>query len=152
MVINAPLDQNKLETIIIDIEASIRELTVLAKLPAEDLARDRKNYALAEYYFRRALEGILTAGTYLVSRLPAKTRNYRDILIALGQHKIVPPEFAERNKDLADYRNRLVHLYWEITPIEIHRIINEHLKDLNDFCGYFKQVLARPQDFNLTLE
>lgn len=152
MTTNAPLDRQKLDHLITDIELCTRELENIGKLRATDLERDRRNYAVAEHYLRRALEGILTAGTHIISRLPTNVRDYRDIIVALGQNKIIPGDFAERNRGLAGYRNRLVHLYWEIAPPEMLRIIQEHLGDLKTFCRYFKQVLGKPQDFGLELE
>ena len=146
-----PLDKNKINNFLADIESSLVKLKIVANKPKEILDH-AEQYAIAEHYLRRALEGILTVGTHIVSRLPTKTKDYQEIIITLGKHGIIPVDFAEKNRKLAGYRNRLVHLYWEIDSKEMHQLLNEHLGDLEAFCDYFKQVLARPQDFNLTLE
>lgn len=112
MVRNIPLDINKIRNLLADIRSNIGELSVFAKMNLIEFKSDGKNYGLAEHYFRRVLEGVLTVGTHFLSRLPVKTKDYQEIIIALGEQNIIPKEFAEQNKKLAGYRNRLVHMYW----------------------------------------
>jgi len=148
----APLDINKIRDLEADIQESVRHLRALADLDAKAFSEDERNYAVAEHYFRRALEGVLTIGTHIVSRLPEKMKDYQDIIIALGKHGIIPKDFAEKNKKLAGYRNRMVHLYWEVTPEELHRIISEHVGDLDAFCEYYREVVRNPKKFGLEIE
>lgn len=147
----APLDIDKVRDLEADIQESLRELRKLSALTDAEFGKDTLYYAAAEHHFRRALEGVLTIGTHILSRLPAKTKDYQDIIEKLGEYGIVPRDFAERNKKLAGYRNRMVHLYWEVTPQELHDIIREHLDDLDTFCDYYREVVRNPGKFNLTI-
>jgi uncharacterized protein YutE (UPF0331/DUF86 family) len=36
---------------------------------------------------------------------------------------------------MARFRNLLVHMYWKIDYVEVHKIIREHLNDLRAFSG-----------------
>lgn len=152
MIKYAPLDISKIRNLISDIQNNIKELSSLAKLSLKEFSGDNRNYGLAEHYLRRSLEGILTIGTHILSRLPVKTKDYQDIIIGLGEHGIIPKDFAEKNKKLAGYRNRLVHMYWEISSDEMHGILNNHLYDIDKFCGYFQKVLQNPEKFKLKIE
>jgi uncharacterized protein YutE (UPF0331/DUF86 family) len=69
--------------------------------------------------------------------------------LSLGQHGILPVDFAEKNYKLASYRNRLVHLYWEVSTEELYQVITQHLDDLKLFCSYFQEVLKEPEKFGL---
>jgi uncharacterized protein YutE (UPF0331/DUF86 family) len=144
-----PLNIQKIRNIIADIEGNLEELKSLASLSLEEFRSDRKNYGLAEHYLRRSLEGILTIGSHILSRLPAKTKDYQQIIISLGEYGIIPKDFAEKNKRLASYRNRLVHLYWEVSLNELYTVIQQHLEDLTLFCRYFRDVLKTPERFGL---
>jgi uncharacterized protein YutE (UPF0331/DUF86 family) len=148
----APLDTVKIRSLITDIQNNIKELNPLADAKVEDFISDRNKYALAEHYFRRSLEGILTIGTHILSRLPVRTKDYQEVIVSLGDSDIVPKEFAEKNKKLAGYRNRMVHMYWEITKEELHQIINKHLQDLDKFCEYYQAVLNEPSKFGFEAE
>lgn len=152
MVKYAPLDSEKIINLIEDTQNSIKELSKLAALKLEDFKSDSKNYGLAEHYLRRSLEAILTIGTHILSRLPVKTKDYQEIITSLGENNIVPKDFAEKNKKLAGYRNRLVHMYWEVSKEEIHKVINEHLEDLDNFCKFYQEVLKTPEKFNLEID
>lgn len=148
----APLDINKIRDLEADIQESLRELRKLSALNDDEFEGEPLSYAAAEHHFRRVLEGILTIGTHILSRIPAKTKDYQDIIVKLGEFGIIPRDFAERNKKLAGYRNRMVHLYWEVTPRELRSIIREHLNDLDTFCEYYREVVRDPGKFNLEIE
>lgn len=147
-----PIDTNKIRNLITDIENSINKLSDLSKLDIETFKADNNSYAVCEHHLRRALEGILTVSTHILSRLPVKTKDYQDIIISLAKQGIIPNDFAERNKKLAGYRNRLVHMYWEVSMEELHQIINQHIEDLKKFNRYFQEVLQDPKKFNLKIE
>ena len=148
----APLDINKIRELEADIQTSVKQLRAFAALDASVFVQNEQNYAIAEHHFRRALEGVLTIGTHIVSRLPEKTKDYQDVIVALGKHGIIPKDFAEKNKKLAGYRNRMVHLYWEVMPEELHGIIGEHVGDLDSFCEYFREVVRDPGKFGMEIE
>lgn len=152
MIRHAALDKNKMRNLIADIQGNIKELAILSNLTQEEFKSSKENYGLAEHYFRRSLEGILTVGTHILSRLPEKTKDYQEIIISLANQKIIPKEFAERNKKLAGYRNRLVHIYWEVSEEEMYKVIKEYLEDLDKFCQYFQKVLQNPEKFGLRIE
>lgn len=137
MIKYAPLDISKIKNLTAEIQANIRELKKFSSLSFEDFHKDKRNYGLSEHHLRRALEGILTIGTHILSRLPVKTKDYQEIIISLGDYGVIPKDFSEKNKKLASYRNRMVHMYWEVSEKEIHQIIKEHLTDLEKFCQYY---------------
>ena len=93
-----PLNKAKVVDLIADIEAGIAELRAVTDMSREQFIADKKTYALAEHYLRRTLEGILTIGTHIASRLNGKARDYQEIIMLLGEHGIITVDFAERNK------------------------------------------------------
>lgn len=147
----APIDAIRIRNLIADIQNSMKEIGPLAEMSLKEFKSDSRNFGLAEHYFRRSLEGVLTIGTHILSRLPVRTKDYQEIIESLGRNKIIPKDFAERNKKLAGYRNRMVHMYWEIKEEELHKILNEHLGDIDKFCQYYQVVLRKPQKFGLEI-
>ncbi len=144
MIKYAPLDISKIKNLTAEVQTNIEELREFSLLSFEDFHKDKRNYGLSEHHLRRALEGILTIGTHILSRLPAtKTKDYQEIIISLGDYEVIPKDFAEKNRKLASYRNRMVHIYWEISEKEIYQIIKEHLSDLEKFCQYYLDYIRR---------
>jgi uncharacterized protein YutE (UPF0331/DUF86 family) len=146
MIKKAPVNISKIRNILAQIEEGIKELETLSKLTLTDFLSDKRNYIVAEHYLRRSLEGILTIGSHFLSRINAKTKDYQQIILSLGEHGLIPKDFAERNKNLAGYRNRLVR---EITPEELYTVINQHLNDLIEFCKYYQAILANLKKYGL---
>jgi len=59
-----------------------------------------------------------------------------------------PPEFEKGEnfaqgvlKNMAGYRNRLIHFYYEITKKELLEIIQKNLEDLERFCKYIMNFI-----------
>jgi len=116
-----PIDKEKVTKLIREIQESVERLKELKKLSLEEFLSHKDNYAICEHHLRKALEGVLSLATHILSRLPIeKPKDYTDALIKLGEAKVIPFEFAQKIKGMAGYRNRLVHLYWEVTPEEIY--------------------------------
>jgi uncharacterized protein YutE (UPF0331/DUF86 family) len=59
--------------------------------------------------------------------------DYADTLKVLEENGFFDSEFANSLIQMARFRNRLVHLYWDIDDSEIHRIIQTRLEDIRRF-------------------
>ena len=78
---------------------------------------------------------------------------YREIALALGRYDIVPPDFARSVlKDMAGYRNRLTHFYYEVTKKELYKIIQENMEDLEKFCRCIIKVMENPKNYGLKIK
>ncbi|MCD6271237.1 DUF86 domain-containing protein [bacterium] len=132
-----PIDEEKVTKLIREIQESVERLKGLKRLSLEEFLSDKDNYAICEHYLRRALEGVLSLATHILSRLPIeKPKDYTETLIKLGEAKVIPFEFAQKIKGMAGYRNRLVHLYWEVTSEEIYENFKK-LKILKNFLSTY---------------
>lgn len=144
------------ETIIKRINGIQEEIAQMKKLGDVDFSEYEKSdrYKLAEYHLHRALEGVFNIGTHILSRIPGgKADEYKQVSQNLGKFNIVPKDFADNNlTKMAKYRNRLVHLYAQITPKETYDIIHNNLGDFDVFLSAIKKLLEKPEDFNLKIE
>jgi uncharacterized protein YutE (UPF0331/DUF86 family) len=135
------------------IARDILMLRKLGKLPSEDFAEEQ-NFVLAQFYLRRALEGVFHIGSHILSRVPGgRVTEYKGVAIKLGEVGIVPREFADKGlKAMAGYRNRLTHFYADVKPAELQRIITNDLGDLDTFTAAIKALLENPERFGLSVE
>jgi len=54
--------------------------------------------------------------------------------IALSEEEgLISPELVQRLRQMAKFRNRLVHLYGEIDNAYVYKFIKEDLKDIEKF-------------------
>lgn len=135
------------------ISAELKELHDLAHQNLSDFTSG-SGWKLAQFHLHRALEGVFNICSHILSRIPGGTATqYKEIAKKMGEFKLVPEEFANTQLvEMAKYRNRLVHFYAEVTPVELYKLLNEDLGDLDTFMSAIKEVLENPQDYDLLVE
>lgn len=142
------------ETILKRINGIQEEINQMKKSGDADFSEYEKSdrYKIAEYHLHRALEGVFNIGAHILSRIPGgKADEYKQVAQNLGKFNIVPKDFADNNlAKMAKYRNRLVHLYAQVTARETYDIIKNNLGDFDVFLSAIKKVLEKPEDFNLS--
>ena len=60
-------------------------------------------------------------------------RDNADSFAVLVEHGILAADSRETLAAMARFRNRLVHLYWEIEDARVHQYLQEGLGDLEGF-------------------
>lgn len=135
------------------IQGDVEKLRKLAELPVEEFSVE-DNFIKAQFYLRRALEGVFHIGSHILSRIPGgRATEYKEIALNLGKFKIVDRLFAETKlKAMAGYRNRLTHFYADVTPTEVLNILRNNLHDVETFLSAIKLLLNNPEQFNLRIE
>ncbi|MCK4225918.1 DUF86 domain-containing protein [candidate division WOR-3 bacterium] len=148
-----PLKKQSIIPRIDGIENDIERLKKLRALPIETF-REEDNFALAQFYLRRALEGIFHIGNHILSRLSGgRSTQYKEIARLLGEKNIVERSFAMNSLTrMAGYRNRLTHFYADVTPEELYEVLQNDLDDFTLFLNAIKELLKNPQKFGLTVE
>jgi uncharacterized protein YutE (UPF0331/DUF86 family) len=126
------------------IENSLKKLEDMKSLPSEEFLKG-ENFAIAEHYLRYALEATFDICAHILSRIPgAIVDEYKKMATEMGKQNIIPMDFAEENLyQMAGYRNRLTHFYFEISPKEMYEIIQNKLGDFKALLKYFKKVIEK---------
>ena len=119
------------------IEKSLNRLEQFQKYTMEEFILNSDNYAIAEHHLRISLEAVFDLSRHLLVKTGlGKPNDYRDILILLSKNKIIPLDFMEKIKGMAGYRNRLVHMYNEISHEELYKIITTRLDDIRELTAF----------------
>ncbi|RME29563.1 MAG: DUF86 domain-containing protein [Deltaproteobacteria bacterium] len=127
-----------------------RMLQQLRQLPIEDeqtFLADPRNPAAAESFLRRAIEALLDLGRHVLARaFGVAVVEYKEIAIQLGAHGVILPGQQKLLREIAGYKNRLVHFYDEIGPEELYRIICDGTGDIADILdAILEWVNEHPQ-------
>ncbi len=113
------------------------------KIKHDVFIQDDVLQASSERFLQLAIESCLNIGNRLISlyqfERPVKTpETYADIFKELKSLGVVDDEFADRLIKMARFRNRLVHLYWEIDKEAVYKFVQE---DVEDFKSFQKSVV-----------
>lgn len=60
---------------------------------------------------------------------------YADIFKALSDIGIIDESFCEKLIKMTKFRNKLVHVYWDLDKEQIHNIIHNNLSDFDRFVS-----------------
>jgi len=139
------LNLNRVESYLAAIQGFLAELREFSAMSREEFLADKRNPAATESYLRRCLEAVFDLSRHILAKSYGfKELEYKKIASSLGENGIVDSDFSETLVKMAGYRNRMVHLYNEISPAELHEIIQTHLSDIDQFMreiiGFLKKA------------
>jgi uncharacterized protein YutE (UPF0331/DUF86 family) len=113
----------------------LRELSEIKKMPQKELAENRIVRAAAERLLQVAIETIQNIGNHIIATRGYRSpKDYADIFRVLEEENIITSDFSQQLQKMAKFRNRLVHLYWDIDVQMIYDIIQNKLGDFEKFA------------------
>ncbi len=121
-------------------------MSLLRELKSKEmktLEEDPHLLSSAKYNLLVAIEAAIDICNHLISkngfRLPD---GYKDTFMVLAEQGLIDKEFASENlAQMAGFRNRLVHQYWDLDPQMIYKILQTNLPDLDRFLHEIKRSL-----------
>lgn len=128
------VSNEKISRKFLQLEEYLDILRDISSTPLESFLKDRILTGSAKYYLQVSIECCLDVANHIIAseRLRAP-RDYADSFAVIEEKGLIAPEFGQRLRRMAKFRNRLVHLYGEIDDAFVHEIISHDLKDLEDF-------------------
>lgn len=94
--------------------------------------------AATERYFQLAIETCINIGNRIISieqfnKTIKAPESYSDIFIQLERAGLIDKDLSERLIKMAKFRNRLVHVYWDLDPSMLYDYLNNNLQDFHLF-------------------
>ena len=120
------------------IETCVQQLRSLAR--PEALRTDVREQRFIEHTLQIAIQSALDVASHVVSddRLgePETNRELFDLLVAAGR---LSPELAATLRDMAGFRNVIVHGYQDVDLGVVEDVLRNHLDDLLGFVAALRQ-------------
>lgn len=136
-------DQNVLIRIVGELRKSIRHLSTLSHVDEAQFAADVDKAASAKYHFIVAIEACIDLCNHVISRNRLRVpEDYGDTFRVMAEAGALPPEFAEELVAMGKFRNRLVHLYWEVDDRQVHQLLRNRLPDFSRFLKALAEYLG----------
>lgn len=129
-------DAAVVERLVGEARRALRRLEDRTALPADRFVEDEDRVAAVKYYLIVAVEACLDLGNHLIARNRYRApEGYADTFRVLAEEGIIPEDLADRLEDMARFRNRLVHLYWDVDDRAVHGFAREDVEDVETFLG-----------------
>ena len=88
----------------------------------------------AKYNLVIAIESAIDICNHIISQNGYRSPDdYADTFRVLGEQSVFDEAFTKELRDMAKFRNRLIHLYWEVDDEQLYQILQTRLNDFKLF-------------------
>ena len=109
-------------------------LKKISKESEKDFLKNQIIIGSAKYYLQVSIECCLDVANHIIAseRLRAPN-NYADSFTVLEEKGIFHQQLGQRLRQMAKFRNRLVHLYGEIDDKFVYEFLKTDIEDIRKF-------------------
>lgn len=134
---------DKVQGILANLKGYVEKLNKLAALPQEEFLADFTKVESAKHLFQVSVECCLDVSNHIIAserfRAP---KNYAESFEILAEEGIIAKTFLPTLRRMVQFRNRLVHLYWEVDAEIVYEILQKNLCDFDLFTKYVVNYVA----------
>ncbi len=135
---------SKIEGLFQHLKDYMHNLRVLGQYPQKEFLEDFTKINSAKYLLQIAIECCLAIGTHIISTEKYRSpEDYGDTFKVLCEKNIIPDDFIFSLQKMARFRNRLVHIYWDVDDANIYEIIQTCLSDFEKYLHYITVFLNK---------
>jgi uncharacterized protein YutE (UPF0331/DUF86 family) len=125
-----------------EIDQALARLEELRSLSREELLGNQDFLDVACYRLLVAIEAALSLCFHVsAKRLKKIPEEYAGCFTNLQEAGLVSEELADRLRQMARFRNLLIHVYWKIDYGQMYELLQTRLDDLRAFRTAMAQVL-----------
>jgi len=135
-------DQEKMANLVSEFRKSVTRLQKLKQLGKQKFLSDPDKIGSAKYHFIVVIESCIDMCNHIISRNGYRVPDdYADTFRVMSEERVFDKEFSTELVKMAKFRNRLVHLYWDVDDEMIYTILKRHLGDLDRFLKSIAKFL-----------
>jgi len=137
-------DRRKIEDRIDRIRRFKGDLEEFGGISREAFRANRERQYAVLHAMQSAIEGCIEIASHIVSadRLGAPA-DYAHLFSLLEQHGVLPATVAEAMRQMARFRNRIVHLYWDLDLDLVYGYLTGRLSDLDSYLTAIEKYVGR---------
>ncbi len=115
-------------------------LQAISQTPQKTFLKDKIVIGSAKYYLQVSIECCLDVANHIIASEKFRApKNYSDSFMVIQEEGLISPELGNQLRQMAKFRNRLVHLYGEVDDAYVYEYIRGELKDFSEF----KSIIIR---------
>lgn len=135
-------DKDRIIKLVSQLRIAERRLEYLRRLSKEDFLGDPDKIGSAKYNFIVAIEACIDICNHIISRNGYRApEDYADTFKVMEEVGVFDKECVEDLRNMVKFRNRLVHLYWEVDEDQVYKIMLTRVKDFKKFLNSVSQFL-----------
>ncbi|MCK4732434.1 MAG: DUF86 domain-containing protein [Methanophagales archaeon] len=136
-------DKDKITKLSSEIFDALTRLKELSELSKEDFLINPHLVASAKYFLIVAIEACLDMCYHVISKNKFRVpEDYADTFRVMWEVGLFSEEFVEKLVEMAKFRNRLVHIYWDVDDEVVYEVLQEDIQDIEEFIEKFTKALT----------
>ena len=136
-------DQETMVRLVSELRRSVERLRDLSKLTQEDFISDPDKIGSSKYHFIVAIESCIDMCSHVIARNGYRVpEDYGDTFKVMAEVGAFDTDFSDDLRNMAKFRNRLVHLYWQVDDQQVYDIIRNRLDDFKKFLDSTSMFLG----------
>ena len=126
-------NRDKIGKMAFQFRKALENLDRLSGLARENFLGDPDRVSSAKYNFLVAIEAVIDICNHVIARNSMRPpEDYADTFRVMQEAGVFDEEFADSLIQMAKFRNRLVHIYWEVDEDLIYTFLQNNLADLRN--------------------
>ena len=135
-------DQEKMVKLVSELRKSVIRLESIANHSLEEFQNDPDKIGSSKYHFIVAIEACIDMCNHVISRNGFRVpEDYADTFRVMSEVGALDSNFSEELTNMAKFRNRLVHLYWEVDEEQLYGLHKNRLGDFKRFLDKIAEFL-----------
>lgn len=127
-----------------ELERYTKELNRLRGKSLTQLIASLSTSWAVEHGLQLAIQVVIDIGNHiLVSLDEHQIEDYSDVIDKLGALGVIPKEFARQIREMAGFRNLLVHEYAEVDLGKVYAFLKNRLGDFETFARHIRRYLGK---------
>ena len=140
------IDKSKIAFQFTELEKYLEELESIRNLSKQEFLSDNRNIFSLRYLFQVSIETCINIANHIISRFGLGIpKEYADVFRILGEKEIIPDDLESKLVQMVRFRNRLVHVYWDIDDEIIFDYLQSHLDDFRQYEKDIKTYLSHKE-------
>ena len=136
-------NSNRIRRLISELSIALQNLKELCQLSVKNFLSDRHKISSAKYNFVVAIEAAIDICNHIIAKNRYRSpEDYADTFRVMNEVGAFSIDLSEKLQKMARFRNRLIHIYWEVDNQEMYRIMSEELKDFDEFIEALKKFIS----------
>jgi len=143
------VDRQVIEAHLQNMEEALANLGRYRNLSLEEFRKDLSLVWIVEKGLEILIQNLLDIGAHiLASEIKTDWDDYREIILKLGHHGIIPMDFSEGIQGMAGLRNILIHEYLRVDVPKLYEYLKNRLGDFTDYMSYIQEYLGKKHNNN----
>lgn len=137
-------DPKIVASIINNLRGFLQKLLKLAAYSPDEFAEDFTKVESSKHLLQVAIQSCLDLAHHIIADEGFRTpQNSFDAFKVLHEEGILPDEMMPTLRQMVSFRNRVVHLYWEVDEPAVYAILQNNLADFDRFVAHILKFVNR---------